>query len=97
MADIIPNIAGSNPEPISTAKAQPSSQNPATAEAAATTNASKKDFSTATEISSLSDLKDKAPEVWQKMMEGIAQKIISDMRQRQENLKKMWRESREQR
>lgn len=94
MVDIIPG-ANTNPEPISTAKVQPSAQNAATAEASATSNANKKDFDVTTQIASMKDLQEKAPEVWDKMMEGIAQNIIKDMRQRQERLKKMWREGSE--
>ncbi len=92
MVDIIPS-ANTNPEPVSTAKVQPTSQNATTAEASAASNANKKDFDVDTKISSMKDLQNKAPEVWDKMMEGIAQNIIKDMRHRQERLKKMWRES----
>ncbi len=92
MVDIIPS-ANTNPEPVSTAKVQPTSQNAPTAEASAASNANKKDFDVDTKISSMKDLQNKAPEVWDKMMEGIAQNIIKDMRHRQERLKKMWRES----
>lgn len=96
MADIIPNANVSNTESTtSTTQVQPSSQNAATAEASATANANKKDFDMNTKVSSAADLKEKAPEVWDKMMEGIAQNIISDMRKRQERLKKMMRESRQ--
>ena len=94
MADIIPN-ANVNSEPTNTTQVQPTSQNATTAEAAAGANASKKDFDMNTKIDSTADLKEKAPEVWDKMMEGIAQNIISDMRKRQERLKEMMREARE--
>ena len=94
MADIIPNTNISS-ETTSTTQVQPTSQNAATAEASATANANKKDFDMDTKISDTADLKNKAPEVWDKMMQGIAQNIIKDMRQRQERLKKMMREGRE--
>ncbi|ADI38907.1 putative uncharacterized protein [Waddlia chondrophila 2032/99] len=98
MVDISPNT-NLNAETQSAAQVQPSSQNAATAEASATANANKKnlkaEYDMDTVISSASDLKEKAPEVWDKMMQGIAQNIIKDMRERQERLKKMMRESRE--
>lgn len=94
MVDIIPD-ANTNPEPVSVVKLQPSSQNATTAEAAAASNANKKDFNIDTKLSSVADLKNKAPEVWDKMLEGIAQNIIKDMRHRQERLKKLWREGSE--
>ena len=94
MVDIVPNT-NISPGTTNTTQVQPTSQNAATAEASATANANKKDFDMDTKISNTADLKEKAPEVWDKMMEGIAQNIIKDMRQRQERLKKMMREARE--
>lgn len=96
MADIIPNISTGDSQVQNTAQVQPTSQNAATAEASATANANKKDYDMETTVNSAADLKEKAPEVWDKMMQGIAQNIIKDMRQRQERLKKMMREAREQ-
>lgn len=94
MSEIIPN--SSNPEPISTTPVQPSSANPSTAEAAATANATKKEFSMSTTIGSLTELKEKAPEVYDKMLEGIAMNIIKGMRKHMDRLKKLMRESRRQ-
>lgn len=94
MVDIIPNANINSSESTgSTSQVQPSSQNAATAEASASANGTKKDFDMNTKVNSTADLKEKAPEVWDKMMEGIAQNIISDMRKRQERLKKMMREA----
>lgn len=45
-----------------------------------------------TKISSLADLKTKAPEVWQKMLEGIGMKICNEMRHHDERIKKLRRE-----
>lgn len=45
-----------------------------------------------TKISSLQDLKEKAPEVWQKMLEGIGMKICNEMRHHEERIKKLRRE-----
>lgn len=45
-----------------------------------------------TQIDSVESLKEKAPEVYQKMLEGVAQNIIGKMRKQQERLKKLMRE-----
>ena len=94
MADIIPNVASTDSTSKPT-QVQPNSQNAATAEASAVANKPKKQFEMSTKIGSTSDLKSKAAEVYEKMMEGLARNIISEMRERQERLKKMMRESRE--
>lgn len=73
---------------------QPSAD-PTTAGHAAQANKSKKDFDVDTKISSVGDLREKAPKVFDKMMEGIAMNIISKMRKAQERLKEMWREGRQ--
>jgi hypothetical protein len=43
-------------------------------------------------VSNMKDLKEKAPEVYKAMMQGIAQTIISKMHTQQEHLKKMMRD-----
>lgn len=53
-------------------------------------------YTPSTGISNMNDLKEKAPEVYKMMMEGIAQNIISKMNEQQERLKKMMREGDEQ-
>jgi len=95
MADNIPSFNIKSSEPISTKPVQPA-QDPTTAGNAAQANkTSKKSFDADTKISSVGDLREKAPEVFDKMMEGIAMNIISRMRKAQERLKKMWREGRQ--
>lgn len=47
-----------------------------------------------TTVNSMSDLKNKAPEVYQKMMEGIAMKICNEMKSSQDRIKEMNREAR---
>jgi hypothetical protein len=90
MSDTIINTAS---ESISSAPVQPSSSDPSVAAAAAAANASKDmKETTFTKVGSLAELKEKAPEVYEKMMQGIAQNIISEMRERQERLKKLMRE-----
>ena len=46
-----------------------------------------------TKIKSLSDLRDKAPEVWKKMLEGIATNIINDMKDAEERRRKILRDA----
>jgi DNA polymerase II small subunit/DNA polymerase delta subunit B len=94
MVDLI-SSTNSSPEPASSSSVQPTSQNATTAEASATANATKKDYDMDMVVRSTADLKTKAPEVWDKMMEGIAQNIISQMRKRQERLKEMMRKARQ--
>lgn len=52
------------------------------------------DVSSLTTIGSMEELKKKAPEVYNMMMQGIATNIVNEMRRRDERLKKMWRENR---
>jgi len=49
-----------------------------------------------TKIGSMAELREKAPEVYKKMMEGLAMNMINEMRRRQDRLKKMMREYRRQ-
>lgn len=92
MSDSISSIEGG----AAAAKAvQPTSADPTTAGQVAQANASKKEFSTDTIIKNVADLKEQAPEVYQKMMEGIAMTIVREMKEHEERLKKMQREGRE--
>lgn len=50
------------------------------------------EFSTSSKISSLEDLRIKAPKVWHAMLLGIAMNMCNHMREQQEHLKKMMRE-----
>lgn len=87
-------IINTNSESVSSsAPVQPSSKDPSVAGAVAATHASKDmKETTFTKVSSLAELKERAPEVYDVMMKGIAQNIISEMRERQERLKKLMRE-----
>ena len=51
------------------------------------------DVSSLTNIGSMEELKKKAPEVFNMMMQGIATNIVNEMRIRDERLKKIWREN----
>lgn len=88
----------SNPTPAVTQAAQtaataPSSANPTTAAAVASSN-SPAGLTTSTTINSLADLKKKAPEVYDKMMQGIAMTICNEMKAHQERLKQLMRQGR---
>jgi len=78
--------------PTPSAPVQPSSADPTTAGHAAQANKTGKGYDKDTTISSVAELRTKAPEVYKKMMEGLAMSIIGKMRKSQERLKKMWRE-----
>lgn len=51
-------------------------------------------YTAATQIGSMSALKEKAPEVYDKMMKGIAMNVITSMRRSQEHLKETMRQAR---
>lgn len=69
----------------------PTSANPSTAGAIASSNPTAGLTSSST-ISSLADLKKKAPAVYKMMMEGIAMNICNEMQKHQERLKQIMRE-----
>ncbi len=73
---------------------QPSAANPTTAAAAVSSNTNQSQLSSNTTVSSMADLKRKAPQVYQKMMEGIAMDICNQMQHHQERLKEMMDEAR---
>lgn len=68
----------------------PTSKDPATAGAIASTNS---DFNSSTRVNSVDDLRKKAPKVYQAMLEGIAWHICGEMKRSQDRLKQMMRES----
>lgn len=58
------------------------------------TTTSGTEVSGVTRVNSMDELRTKAPEVYNKMMEGIANRIINEMRRRQERIKQLMREGR---
>lgn len=50
------------------------------------------DVSNVTQINSLADLREKAPKVYNAMMQGIAMNVTNDMKHHQEELKKLQKE-----
>lgn len=74
---------------------QPSSANAATAGQVAQGTQSSQPVSTMTQINSMGELKRKAPEVYEKMMEGIAMSVIQRNKEAQDRLKELWRKARE--
>lgn len=77
---------------VSTQQAAPSSADPTTAGAIHSTNNTK--ATSATKVSSVGDLKKKAPEVYNAMLQGIGMSICNEMKHHQERLKKMMQEAR---
>lgn len=70
---------------------QPNAANATTAGAIASSqNSGQADSNT--KIGTMEDLKKKAPELYQKMLEGIAMQICNSMKDHQTRLKKMIRE-----
>lgn len=65
----------------------------ATTTATGTPTGTTGDFNASTPISSMADLKEKAPELYKAMMEGLAMNIVNEMRQHQEKLKEMQRQA----
>ena len=83
-----------SPHPVTSAPpptaAAPSSANPITAGAIAQSHSSGANSSTT--VNSIKELREKAPEVYQKMLEGIAMNICGKMKDHQDRLKQMMRE-----
>jgi hypothetical protein len=73
------------------AAAAPSSANAITAGAVASSNAPS-GLNASSKISSLADLKKKAPELYKKMLEGIGMSICNEMQHHQDRLKELMRE-----
>lgn len=57
--------------------------------------AAKGNFTAATKIASVNDLREKAPKVWNAMCQGIAQNICIESQHYTDRLKKMMREASE--
>jgi len=70
-------------------------QVPTTAGAQAAKVAKVGKYTSDTRISSMKDLREKAPDVHKAMLEGIGLSIVRRMRMNQERLKKLWREGRQ--
>lgn len=64
-----------------------------TTAATAPTGAATGQFSAATPVANMGELKDKAPEVYKAMLEGIATNICNEMKHHQDKLKEMQREA----
>ncbi len=51
------------------------------------------DLSATTQISSMSALRTESPKMFKAMMDGLAQSICKQMKEGQERIKKLWRQS----
>ncbi|MBA2726859.1 MAG: hypothetical protein H0U49_01635 [Parachlamydiaceae bacterium] len=71
----------------------PSAADPTTAGAAASSNTPV--VNSSTKISSLADLKTKAPKVYNMMMQSLVEMVRRDLQNHAENLKKAYRKGRE--
>jgi hypothetical protein len=80
------------PTPPPVAPAAPSSADPTTAAAVASANAPTGQLTGSSTISSLAELKRKAPELYKQMLLGIAMNICDDMQQHQDRLKELIRD-----
>jgi hypothetical protein len=87
------NPAAANPAAVTPAAQQPSATDATTAAAAASANAPAS-YTSNTTISSLSDLKNKAPKVYKFMMLSIAQNICIQMEHDQDELTALWKQIR---
>lgn len=72
----------------------PSAKDPTTAGSVASSNAPITDVNSSTKINSLSELRERAPKIWNAMMMGIAQRICSESKHHSDHLKQIMRESR---
>ncbi len=70
-----------------------SSQAPVQTTTAGASKSAHGDYTMSTSVSSMADLKAKAPKVAEAMMMGIAQNIVNRMRKHAERLKKLMRDS----
>lgn len=83
--------------PVTPPTHAPSAADPTTAAAVASTHTHGGEVNSNTKINSLKDLKEKAPELYNKMLESIAMHICGEMREHQDRLKRMMREASDQR
>lgn len=86
------NVSAVNPQNVT--GVQPSASDATTAGAIASSKGASQEDANSTFVSSLSELKEKSPKVYNAMMEGIAMKICNSMRDHQARLKKLMREGR---
>lgn len=74
---------------------QPSSPSPNPTEGETKGSVKEAGYDSKTRISSLADLKEKAPKVWEAMLLSIAQTICMNMDRANDRLKKLMREGRQ--
>jgi len=92
----MPNpIAFSQSDPASMAPTTPVVTDTNTQVAGAAATASSGSKSDTTNFRNLNEFQKKYPEVYKKMMEGIATTIVNDMKHHQERLVKIWRKNRQ--
>lgn len=82
-------------QPPAESPSVPSSADPSTAGQVVSTH-SKQQYTAATKINSIEDLKTKAPKLYNAMLQGIAMTICRDMQDHIERFRKLMREGRQQ-
>ena len=85
----------SSPEPVSSHPSAASVTTDSVAQAGAVQSNAGEKLTAATKIRNIADLKSKAPDLWNKMLESLGMKICNEMRHHQERLKKLQREGRQ--
>lgn len=62
----------------------------------ATSSTAAKNYNASTQIASLADLKEKAPDLYKAMLEGVGMKIVNEMKDHQQRIKELNAEGRRQ-
>lgn len=79
--------------PTSTTPSAASITSNPTSQAGAVQSNTSSPASSSTRVRTVNDLREKAPEVWQKTLEGLATNICGQMKRHQERLKAMMRKA----
>ena len=85
--------SNSSAEVTSSSEATQTTTATATTTASSPSKATTGEFNASTAVSTMADLKEKAPEVYKAMMEGIAMHIVNEMKDHQTRLKEIQREA----
>jgi hypothetical protein len=85
-----PNASSITSTPVTSTPVQPTSTDPTTAGAVASSNSGgSSPLSSSTTVNSMNDLKKKAPQLYNAMMQGIALQICNQMQEEQAQLEQL--------
>lgn len=87
-----PNVPITQSNANAVTSVNPSSANPSTAGAIMSSNTPTQ-LTAATTIHSMADLRNKAPKLYQMMLQGIGMSIVSEMQKHQARLKRLMRKT----